>query len=270
MRRVALTLFGGFLWLTGTASAWAGAPAPPPQAWIRAGTADIIVVGKVTTIEDRKVRVEGFPGDRDTGEYTVAVVKVEEALLGAKDLTHIKVGSLPPVPGRGRFFPSAQLQKGQKVLLFLRPHTREPFLVPSDDFGVIDKRTPTFAGDLDSARRAVRTLRDPVAALKAKDAGDRLLAASVLLCHYRRPRPVPQKLEPIPAEESKLILTVLAEADWNPRAGLHPQLAFDLLGATDKDGWVPSGDYRQVAATSKKWLRDHAETFRVKRLVPAK
>ncbi|HMF11177.1 MAG TPA: hypothetical protein VKE94_02695, partial [Gemmataceae bacterium] len=157
MRPVALTVFGGLLWLTGTASAWAGAPAPPPQAWIRATTADVIVVGKVTTIEDRKVRAERFLGD--SGEYTVAVVKVEEALLGAKDLTHVKVGSLPPVPGRGRFFPSARLLKGQEVLLFLTPHAREPFLVPLDAFGVIDKRTPTFAGDLDSVRRAARALR---------------------------------------------------------------------------------------------------------------
>src|ERR1043166_9204241 len=71
--------------------------APPPIS-LRVANADVVIVGKVTAIEDRTVRAPRWPGDKEGGEFHVAVVKVEEALVGAKGLTHLKVCFLPSGP----------------------------------------------------------------------------------------------------------------------------------------------------------------------------
>src|SRR2546430_2734725 len=94
------------------------APAPLPQ---RLATAECVVIGKVTGIEDKLVAAPRFPNDQEKGEYKVAIVKIEEGFGSAKKLTHIKVGFLPvPTvnPGTGpgqiirpiRRYPSVQLE----------------------------------------------------------------------------------------------------------------------------------------------------------------
>ena len=69
------------------------APAPIPQ---RVAHADVVVVGKVTAIEEKTVSVALAPGAKDKVEYRIAVIKVQDDLLGAKGLTHIKVGFIVP------------------------------------------------------------------------------------------------------------------------------------------------------------------------------
>src|SRR4051812_14947510 len=71
------------------------APAPIAQ---RVATSDLVVVGKVTSIEEKAVKAARFPGAGDTAEYRIALVKVEDAILGARGITHIRVGFLPPPP----------------------------------------------------------------------------------------------------------------------------------------------------------------------------
>src|SRR5438874_1646650 len=66
-----------------TAKALMIAPPPGPQ---RVAMADAVVVGKVTSIEAKTVMATRFPGDKEKGEYTIAVVKIEETLAGAKGL----------------------------------------------------------------------------------------------------------------------------------------------------------------------------------------
>src|SRR5260370_4270676 len=81
------------------------APLPIP---LRVAQADVVVVGKVTAIEDKTIKAERFPGDKQMADYKVAVVKVEEALLGAKGLTHVRVGFVPSAGGPRRpYFPRA-------------------------------------------------------------------------------------------------------------------------------------------------------------------
>src|SRR5262245_53319735 len=72
------------------------APAPIPN---RVATSDVVVVGKVVSFEEKKVKAERFPGDQDkNSEFRIAVIKVEDPILGAKGLTHIKVGTWVPPP----------------------------------------------------------------------------------------------------------------------------------------------------------------------------
>src|SRR5690242_3713642 len=59
----------------------------------RVATADAVVAGKVTGIEDKTVSAEPAPGVKDKVEYQIAVIKVEDAVLGIKNLTHVKVGT---------------------------------------------------------------------------------------------------------------------------------------------------------------------------------
>src|SRR6516164_1077359 len=66
----------------------------------RVATADAVVIGKVTAIEDKTVSAEPFPGAKEKAEFQVAVVKIETGVLGTKKLTHIKVGTIKPPEGR--------------------------------------------------------------------------------------------------------------------------------------------------------------------------
>ena len=77
-----------------------------------------------------------------------------------------------------------------------------------------------FYGRLAGAIQHRGTLRvaDPMASLKSKDANERVLTAGMLIYRYRDCRKNPNgkaKEEPIDAAQSKLILTAIAEGDWN-------------------------------------------------------
>jgi hypothetical protein len=89
----------------------------------------------------------------------------------------------------------------------------------------------------------------------------------------------PIKTEAIDAQESKLILTTIAKADWNqmdPDLRIAPVSLFYRLGLTAKDGWTPPQFERgknygeQVQAAAKEWLKKNADTYRVQRYAPVK
>src|SRR5947207_2802786 len=67
-----------------------------PSAPQRLAQADVVVVGKVTAVEDKNVMAELSPGNKEKAEFRVVVVKIAEALVGAKGLTHVKVGYVLP------------------------------------------------------------------------------------------------------------------------------------------------------------------------------
>src|ERR1700739_62130 len=97
----------------------------------------------------------------------------------------------------------------------------------------------------------------------------------MLVRRYRQRRPDARepKSEPIDPELSKKILLTLAEADWTPRLGrpgafqMGPQVLFSQLGLTEKDGWKQPKDFKQFPETAKKWCKDNADTFVLKRFV---
>jgi hypothetical protein len=87
---------------------------------------------------------------------------------------------------------------------------------------------------------------------------------------------------PIPADESKLILKGLTEADWAKfdRTAPNGMQAFYSLGVTEKDGWTPpkavpvkpgepAPNYNILAkAAFVKWLEGPGKDYRIKKLVP--
>jgi hypothetical protein len=288
-KAVPASLTGLALLLSAAATARAMMVAPSPIAQ-RVATADMIVVGKVTSIEPKTVKAARYPGDREKGEYLIAVVQVEEGFLRARGLTHVRVGFQPPPPpppapvvqpGGGvvaivrKPFRGVTFEKGQEVCLFLQPHADASFQVAPMYFDVIRKaNNPNFTKELAEVKRCLKLLDDPQAGLKAADARDRFTAAAMLLARYRLSRPgmvVGKKTEPLSGEESQQILTALAGADWAQQPGrfdqMAPQTVFFWLGLTPKDGWTQPKDYRQVPEAARKWLAEHKDNFRVQKLV---
>jgi hypothetical protein len=243
----------------------------PPHPAIRVALADCIIVGKVTSIEDKPVDAPAAPGAKDKVPYTVAVVKVDDAILGAKGLTHVRVG-FPPRQGRLAAF-QFQLAKDQEVCLVLQSHFEGAFYTATYAYDAIDKKASGEAFDkqVNDLKKYVKLLADPKSGLTSKSAQERLETAAMLVAKYRTPRPsaTPPKTEAVDAELSKLILTTLAEADWTNRNvvdyRLTPLNMFQQLGLTEKDGWTPPKDFNAFPDAAKKWLKENAGTYRIQK-----
>ena len=99
----------------------------------------------------------------------------------------------------------------------------------------------------------------------------RLLAATLLVEKHRTFRGPNSKQQPIDADESKLILQVIADADWTTQwdfSSLRPipgQL-FQRLGITKTDGFTPpaDGNFQSAAQT---WMRENAWKYVIQRFV---
>jgi hypothetical protein len=269
---------------------------PPPVQSIpqRVLSADTIVVGKVTAVADKTTKAERFKGDVQKGEYRVFTVKIDSAIQGGNGLTHIKVGCLMPAPvapvvpigpgpvggppGRlARPFPPQQppmLEKGQEVLLFIRPHISEPFYTVSAVGDVTESKAANFKADVEDAKKVAKMIAEPMTGLKAREASDRYLAAAILVSKYRSAGG--PKEEEISADESKLILQGLAGGNWNaPQVGrpgfdpFTPMQMFYILQPQNA-GWVQPQNFQEVPTSMKKWLEDNAGKFRIKRFVAVK
>jgi hypothetical protein len=248
----------------------------PPHPAIRAALADCIVVGKVTSIEEKPVDALAAPGAKDKVPYTVAVVKVDEAITGAKGLTHVRVGFLPR-QGRLAAF-QFQLAKDQEVCLVLQSHFDGAFYTATYAYDAIDRKTSgeVFDKQVNDLKKYVKLLADPKPGLTAKDVQERVETAAMLVAKYRTPRPAaaPPKTEPVDAETSKLVLQALADADWAPKNvvdyRMTPLAVFQQLGLTEKDGWTTPKDYKQIPDAAKKWLKENAGTYRIQAFVVEK
>src|SRR5262245_13942526 len=65
----------------------------------KAVAADVVVTGKVLNLEEKPVEALPFPGAADKVAYTVATLKIDDALAGAKGVTHLRVGFVLAAPG---------------------------------------------------------------------------------------------------------------------------------------------------------------------------
>jgi len=274
---------------TAPARALMVAPAPMPQ---RVVTADCVFVGKVTAVEDSTVEASPFPNNPKV-HYKVAVVKVTDAVTGTKGLTSIRVGFIAPMeepkvqpvdPKDGgvrpvirpiRRFPQVNLAAGQEALFFLKKHHDQDFYIAPMYYDVVNKENnENFAKDLETLKKSAKLMEKPEAGLKSKNADERFLTAALLVMKYRTFNQVggAPKLEPIDAEQSKLILQALADADWSnrqDRTQLSPQQTFFTLGLQPQDGWKPVAfkTPEELADAAKKWLKENAGTYRVQRFV---
>jgi hypothetical protein len=254
------------------ASAHALRIAPPaiPQ---RVAAADAVLVGKVLKIEDKAVNLPRFPGDTEKAAHLVAVVRVDDAILGVKG-KEARVAYLPPQPNPRPIinrYPTIDLKVDQEACLMLR-REGDLYVVGAYSDVLSKEGNPGFAKELELVRKSAKLLSDPKAGLGAKEAEDRYLTAAMLVTRYRTQKPGAQqpKQEPIDAAESKLILKALAEADWmkaDPQMfRMTPQAVFYQLGLTPADGWQPQPN-ANVVEQAKKWLKDNADTYRIKKFV---
>jgi hypothetical protein len=249
----------------------------------KVAASDTIVTGKVVAFEEKLVEVEIAPGQK--ASYKVASIKIDDAITGAKGLTHVRVGFIPappinpnePVrpirPGlRGGF--NASVEVGQEGCFFLAKFAPGDFLIVPQFCQFIDKKADGFEKQVTLVRKTIAVLNDPLKALKAKDQSGRFEAAAMLLQKYNAypaKRGGKVSRQPVGAEESKLILTALMEADWskNDDAVLSPLATFQRLGLQPKDGFQyprvqPGQDFNAVMAeTAKKWLKESAGTYRI-------
>jgi hypothetical protein len=230
--------------------------------------ADIVVMGKVSAIEDQRVATTGFPNLGGIKvAYKVARVMATDVLRGPKDLAK---RAAPQV--RVGFLPDPDLTVGHEACFLLLKHPKADLFVPMvPQFGCppasvfIDKNSPNFKDQLALIRRCARLLADPAAGLKAKDLEDRFLTAAMLVIRYRT-RPgdgSPLKAEPIDAAQSKQILEALRDADWTkkyPDTWLTPSAVFNHLGPRTYNASSKGADPR-------KWLRENAAIYRIERLV---
>jgi hypothetical protein len=178
----------------------------------------------------------------------------------------------PRLPFRGVVFSG-----GQEGVFFLTKHHSENFYVAPIFSDFLDKKNNTYDTELDTIKRCVKLLEDPNKSLEAKDAEDRLFTAAMLLTRYNVAKPGWTKQVPIEAEQSKLILNAIAEADWTPpkpKPGVpfyaqeNARRVFNLLRIQPKDGFTPPADPAKFADAAKAWLKQNADKFRVMRTAP--
>jgi hypothetical protein len=249
------------------------APASIPQ---RVALAETIVLGKVTRIEGQSIMMSESPGS-EKREFFVAFVHVQESLVGADGLTDLKV-AFPAQPINRLEFDGGsndyllQLETDQEVCLFLKPHHAGEFMVGATYYPALNKKDSSFEANWKLTQKCVKLMANPEQGLVAQDGENRFLTAAMLILRYRTP-PIFSKGQPkqeaIHAKQSRLILQALAEADWQkPMAELgyeiRPDTLFGRLNLTAKDGWNQSVS----PEAAKKWLKEHAEKYRIRKYVP--
>jgi hypothetical protein len=264
--------------------------APPPLA-NRVAVADCVVIGKVTSLEEKTVAARPFPGNNVRQPYRVAVITIKDRLVGAKGLTAVRVGFIQPQqlnngphqPVRPirpirpiRRYPQVDLKVGQEGCFLLTQHFEEQFFIATNYTDVIYKNN-TFDKDVTQIRHYAKLLAKPIKGLEAKSEEDRLTTAGMLITRYRAYRPGvknPPKTEPIGAAESRLILAALAEADWTKQrqfGQLQPVQLFAQLGLTEKDGWTQPKVFKNylqdMSDAGKGWIKAHGKNYRIQRIV---
>jgi hypothetical protein len=251
----------------------------------RVAMAEIIVTGRVTAIEEKKFEARPYPGLDEKVEFTIAVVQIDDALLKAKGITHVKIGFVELQPGGASRGPvdRINLNKDQEGCFLLRPHFEESFLTaPAKEYIIHKKDNSSYETELESVKCCTKLLADSNAGLNAKSADDRFLTAALLLTRYRLAFGRDRE-EKVDAKESKLILHGLVGGDWSKgfsTTEITPMMAFGRLALTEKDGWKlgPVGARekgtpeapKEFPDAAKKWLKDYADSYSLKRFVATK
>jgi hypothetical protein len=257
-------------------------PLVTPPVPKRVALADLIVIGKVTALEEKLVDASPLlkiPGVTTSVSYRVAVVRVDETMQGGKkDQSKIRVAVFQPVnkagENRPKRMPKIQLAADQQGCFFLRKHPDESFYVVQEPYEFLEReQLKDFGKEVALVKKCAELLNDPNAALESKDVNDRILSAAMLIFRYRTPVVVYAKepmTEPIDAKQSKRILTILAEADWTEKtlpSALSPLSLFLYLSLTEQDGWRAPEDPTALADAARAWLRKNAATYRIQRFV---
>jgi hypothetical protein len=252
---------------------------------VRIAKAEVTVFGTVTAIEKDEVAAKPEAPAFAEIRWTVAVVKIDRAVVGAENTTHLRVGFVTPPPDPETPWPT--LKKGQRVCLFLQRHRTEPFYQAAWLSPWLDLEAKDDKENLELVEKALPVVADPAKALRAEKAEDRFRAAAFLALRYRTPpHPLTYEREcdtvEIPREESQLILKALGEVSWDkPIDGVAPGYAVNGLGVKKGDGFRhdlpvtihlmkathPNG-WADVRDDFNRWLGKRGADYRIKKLVP--
>jgi hypothetical protein len=243
-----------------------------PRSPLEVAFTDAVVIGKVISLSKRLVPGKRWKGD--TRPMQIATVQVEEVLWGTKR-KEIQVATLLRL-NQPRMYPrtprDVRLPSYAAVLLMVKhPTQKDLYLVQSGSDIIVRAGNPKFAAQLEQVKKGAEVLANPMKYLKSKDARDRFLATAMLLKRYRNaPRQGPEKTEPVPATESRLLLTTLAEADWDNDMRFPTPIAgflFRKLRLTEENGWKPREDGTPFDTQAKAWLKANARKYRIQRYV---
>lgn len=254
--------------------------------------ADGIVMGRVVAHEPKDLQLAPAPGADNKVTYRVAVISVGEVIKGDKkegqNAKSVRVAFLPPPdntnpnpkpnprpilgkPGRRG---TPQLNLGLDGMFYLTKHHEEKDLyVVQNPFDVVPRNNAEFDKEVKETKRIVKLAENAVANLKADQAEDRFDAAAILIAKYRDPRFAGGKTEPVPADESKLILKALLEGSWDQAGRSNGPNSWELfmqIGVSDKDGWKfpPKANLEELQNAAKDWLKKHAESYQIQRFIP--
>jgi len=261
--------------------------------------AEVVVTGKVSSLEKETVELPQFPGDKNKVAFTIAVIKVESILSGAKNVTHLKVAFITqaggggeqnlglPIKGRpirpGGFGP-IQLTEGQEGIFFLQKHPgSDSYYAIQQGFAPIAAKAEDYKEELVKVKGITDALADPMKALQAEKLDARLLAASAIVGRYRS-NPTGQQLveKAIPAEETKLIMKTLFEADWTaadmPAPGFDyqtsPSYLASMIGLNPGVNGIPQIQIKPGESYNAKmkeaiqaWHAKNGEKFEIKKFV---
>jgi hypothetical protein len=230
--------------------------------------AECVLVGKIINYDEKTMNALPAPGAKATQEFAVAVLEITKAIKGADGLTHIRIA----------LDMTQNLPLGKEACFFLNPHFEEPVCVMNWRFGAPEykENNAGFDASVRQYERWGRLLKNPLEGLQSKDADERFLTAALLVTEHRTFRPgfhsQDQKTAAIDATQSKLILLALADAEWSKVIldnTVSVQSLFTQLAPTAKDGWNASIGYdaKGYEIAVKKWLKDSADTFRIKTFV---
>ena len=249
--------------------------APPvPRPLTAAVNSDVVLVGTVTAVEDDPVKAKAAPDAKADTEFRVLVVKIDDGLLGVKNVTRVRV-ALTVAEFNS---PLRTLKEDAKCLLYLTQHPTTNLLVPLAAHPSVNMAGRGADEILRRTKIVTAAIADPVKALKAEAKDDRVLAACGLAMYYRKVPPGDREAVARPADESKLLLAALAEGEWTLTALTDTGNPFAVvrgLGLEDAGLSLPTpaNDAGYVAACQmafKEWLAGKGKDARVKQLVPKK
>jgi hypothetical protein len=238
--------------------------------------AESIVIARVVASQPDPVTARLYRHHESTSQFRVFTVEVRETLLGPKMPTarmafiawKVKSGEYKSVPA-----------VGDEGIYFAVKTDRDLWVIPSGCY--IAAKEDNYAGDLAIARRCACVTTRPDEFLDSKDPSDRLLAAAMLVLRgtYTPIRYGASVMKPAfyPPEQSRQIMTILADADWAKPDAATAVAPRTILGWLQSAGQPTGTDWSafprraatdaELVAAQKQWLRDHTATFRLKRLV---
>jgi hypothetical protein len=258
-------------------------PLAEPSLPQRTALADLVVVGKVTALKPDLIDASPLLKIPRVGKvpYQIAVVSLQTPVLGPKTPEQIRVGYvvLPSTSQdsqiKYRRLARLKLAQGQEGCFFLTKHPEETFYVAQAAYEFLDRsKTKGYDKKLAEIKHCAELLQNPDAGLQANNPGDRLLTAAMLIFRYRTARYVytaRPTTAPINADQSRRILSALAEAEWKEEEApleLSPFSLFMRLDLTSEDGWAPPGSVPGQISAAKKWLRENGSTYRIQKYVP--